>query len=71
MSNEYRKNYGILVGIFNEEELKRGEDDKAIELKQQEYPKCKYINAIETKKDGKRALKVYICELKDLKMNLF
>lgn len=64
-------NYGVLVGIFDEEELKSGKDDLAINKMQEKYPNHKYINSIETKKNGKRALKVYICELKDLRMRMF
>lgn len=64
-------NYGILVGTFDEDELKRREDDIAINKKQEKYPKHKYINCIETKKNGKRALKVYICEFNDLQMRMF
>ncbi len=66
-----RVSYGKLVGVFDEEELKKGLDDKAINKMQEEYPNHKYINSIETKKNGKRALKVYICELKDLRMRMF
>lgn len=66
-----RVNYGILVGTFDEEQLKNGVDDDAINKMQEKYPKHKYINSVETKKNGKRALKVYICELKDLRMRMF
>lgn len=64
-------NYGILVGTFDEEELKSGKDDATINKMQEKYPNHKYINSVETKKNGKRALKVYICELKDLQMRMF
>lgn len=70
MRKNKKLNYGILVGIFDEDQLKRGVDDQAIERMQEKYPNHKYINCIETKKDGKRALKVFICELKDLQMRL-
>lgn len=70
MKKNKKLNYGILVGTFDEEQLKRGVDDQAIEKMQELYPKHKYINCIETKKNGARALKVYICELKDLQMRL-
>lgn len=70
MRRNKKLNYGILVGIFDEDQLRRGVDDQAIERMQEKYPNHKYINAIETKKDGKRALKVFICELKDLQMRL-
>lgn len=63
-----RKNYGILVGTFDEEQLKHNVDEQAIDNMQKLYPTHKYINSVEVKKDGKRALKVYICELKDLQM---
>ena len=66
-----RVSYGKLVGIFDEEELKSGKDDLAINEMQEKYPNHKYINSVETKKNGKRALKVYICELKDLQMRMF
>lgn len=66
-----RVSYGKLVGIFDEEELKKGVDDEAINEMQEKYPNHKYINSVETKKNGKRALKVYICELKDLQMRMF
>lgn len=71
MRKNKRLNYGILVGTFDEEQLKHGVDEQAIERMQEQYPTHKYINAIETKKNGKRALKVYICELKDLQMRMF
>ena len=70
MRKNKKLNYGILVGIFDEDQLKRGVDDQAIERMQEKYPNHKYINSIETKKDGKRALKVFICELKDLQMRM-
>lgn len=70
MRKNKKLNYGILVGIFDEDQLKRGVDDRAIERMQEKYPNHKYINSIETKKDGKRALKVFICELKDLQMRM-
>lgn len=66
-----RVSYGKLVGIFDEEQLKNGVDDDAINKMQEKYPNHKYINSVETKKNGKRALKVYICELKDLRMRMF
>lgn len=70
MRKNKKLNYGILVGIFDEDQLRRGVDDQAIERMQEKYPNHKYINSIETKKDGKRALKVFICELKDLQMRM-
>ena len=70
MDHKYRKNYGILVGIFDEDELKSGKDDDEIAKLQEKFPKYKFINSIETHKNHKRALKVYICELKDLRMKL-
>ena len=66
-----RVSYGKLVGIFDEEQLKNGVDEEAINKMQEKYPSHKYINSVETKKNGKRALKVYICELKDLQMRMF
>ena len=66
-----RVSYGILVGTFDEEQLKHNVDEQAIERMQEKYPNHKYINCVETKKNGRRALKVYICELKDLRMRMF
>lgn len=71
MKRNPRKNYGILVGIFDEEQLKHNVDEQAIDNMQKLHPNHKYINSIETTKNGKRALKVYICELKDLQMRMF
>lgn len=71
MIGKYKKGYGILVGTFDEEQLKHNVDEQAIEEMQKQFPECKYINSIETRKKGKRALKVYICSLKDLRMRLF
>lgn len=68
--NKYKKNWGILVGTFDEEELKNGKDDIEINKMQEKYPKYSFINCIETTKNHKRALRVYICELKDLRMKL-
>lgn len=70
MRKNKKLNYGILVGTFDEDQLRRGVDEQAIERMQEKHPNHKYINSIETKKDGKRALKVFICELKDLQMRL-
>lgn len=64
-------NYGKLVGTFDEEEMEKGIHDIKIEEMQKQYPKLQFINWVETKKNGKRALKVYICELKDLRMRMF
>lgn len=68
--DKYKKNWGILVGTFDEEELKNGKDDIEINKMQEKYPKYSFINCIETTKNNKRALRVYICELKDLRMKL-
>jgi hypothetical protein len=71
MEHKYRKNYGIFVGIFDEEEMDKGIHDIKIDEMQQKYPKYQFINWIETKKNHKRAMRIYICELKDLKLRMF
>ena len=70
MRKNKKLNYGILVGIFDEDELNKGTQDKLIDKMQEKYPKHQFLNWIETKKNGKRAMKIYVCELKDLQMRL-
>lgn len=59
---------GYLVGIFDESQIKNGDDKKAVKKAKAETG-CKYVNTEFVKKGNKIvAMKVYVCDYEQLKM---
>ena len=68
MNNNYIKDLGILIGKFDENDLKNKTDKKVLEKYQQEYPQYKYTNTKIIKEHGVKKLAVYICNVYDMKL---
>ena len=68
MNNIYIKNWGILIGKFDEEDLKNGKDREVLKEYQKEFPEYKYTNTKIIKENNVRKLAVYICSLEDMKL---
>ena len=68
MNNIYIKNWGILIGKFDEEDLKNGKDREVLKEYQKEFPEYKYTNTKIIKENNVRKLAVYICSLQDMKL---
>lgn len=65
---EYVKGKGILVGCFNEQQIKDKEDKVAIR-NMMDTTGYKYTNTEFVKKNGKlTGIKVYVCELDDMEL---
>lgn len=66
----YIKGKGILVGAFNEDDLKQSKD-KAQVKKMKEETGYQYTNTEFVKKNGKIvAMKVYVCTLDDMRVDV-
>ena len=68
MNSIYTKNWGILIGKFDEKDLKSGKDKEVLKEYQKEFPEYKYTNTKITKENNVRKLAVYICSLEDMKV---
>lgn len=68
MNYIYIKGWGIPVGAFNEEELKKGVDREVLKKYQEEYPEYKYVNTKIAKIHNVRKLVIYICNANDFKI---
>ena len=68
MNYIYIKGWGIPVGAFNEEELKKGVDREVLKKYQKEYPQYKYTNTKIIKEHGIRKLAIYICSAEDFRI---
>lgn len=68
MNSIYFKNWGILVGTFDEDDLKQGKDRLELEKYQKEYPQYKYTNTKIIKEHGIRKLALYICSVDDFRI---
>lgn len=68
MNNIYTKNWGILIGKFDEKDLKSGKDREVLKEYQKEFPEYKYTNTKIIKEHNVRKLAVYICSLEDFKV---
>ena len=68
MNNIYLKNWGILVGTFDENDLKQGKDKIELAKYNKEYPQYKYTNTKIIKEHGIRKLALYICSVDDFKI---
>ena len=68
MNSIYTKNWGILIGKFDEKDLKSGKDREVLKEYQKEFPEYKYTNTKIIKENNVRKLAVYICSLEDMKL---
>ena len=68
MNNIYTKNWGILIGKFDEKDLKSGKDKEVLKEYQKEFSQYKYTNTKIIKENNIRKLAVYICSLEDFKI---
>lgn len=68
MNSVYIKNWGIYIGAFDEDELKKGIDREVLKRYQEEYPQYKYVNTKITKINNIRKLAIYICNATDFKI---
>ena len=68
MNSIYTKNWGILIGKFDEKDLKSGKDREVLKEYQKEFPEYKYTNTKIIKEHNVRKLAVYICSLEDFKV---
>lgn len=65
--NIYVKGLGVLVGTFDEYELKKGIDREKIEEKKKETG-LNYVNTKIVKENNIRKLKVWVCNANDFKI---
>lgn len=64
----YIKGKGILVGIFNELDLKNGRDKEAVEKKKKETG-LNYINTeFVRKNDDTVSIRIYVCTVDDIRI---
>ena len=68
MNYIYIKGWGIPVGAFDEEELKKGVDREVLKKYQEEYPEYKYVNTKIEKIHNVRKLVIYVCNANDFKI---
>ena len=68
MNYIYVKGWGIPVGAFDGEELKKGVDREVLQKYQEEYPEYKYVNMKIEKIHNVRKLVIYICNENDFKI---
>ena len=68
MNSIYTKNWGILIGKFDEKELKSGKDKEVLKEYQKEFPQYKYTNTKIIKENNIRKLAVYICSIEDFRI---
>ena len=68
MNYIYVKGWGIPVGAFGEEELKKGVDREVLQKYQEEYPEYKYVNTKIEKIHNVRKLVIYVCNANDFKI---
>ena len=68
MNYIYIKGWGIPVGAFNEEELKKGVDREVLKKYQEKYPEYKYVNTKIEKIHNVRKLVIYVCNANDFKI---
>ena len=68
MNNIYIKGWGICIGAFDEDELKKGIDKEVLKKYQEDYPEYKYTNTKIAKINNIRKLVIYICDTTDFKI---
>ena len=68
MNSIYTKGLGILIGKFDEKDLKSGKDKEVLKEYQKEFPQYKYTNTRIIKENNIRKLAVYICNVDDFKI---
>ena len=68
MEKKYINNLGILVGTFDETDLKTGKDKEILKKYKEKYPEYNYTNTAIIKENNVRKLAIYICNAKDFKI---
>lgn len=68
MNNVYIKGWGIHIGTFDKEELKKGIDEEVLKRYQEEYPQYKYTNTKIVKINNIRKIAIYVCNVNDFKI---
>ena len=68
MNYIYIKDWGIPIGAFNEEELKKGVDREVLKKYQEKYPEYKYVNMKIEKIHNVRKLVIFVCNANDFKI---
>lgn len=68
MEKKYINNLGILVGTFDEMDLKTGKDKRVLKKYKEKYPEYNYVNAAIIKVNDVKKLAIYICNAKDFKI---
>ena len=68
MNSIYTKGLGILIGKFDEKDLKSGKDKDVLKEYQKEFPQYKYTNTKIIKENNITKLAVYICDVDDFKI---
>lgn len=68
MNNIYIKGWGICIGAFDEDELKKGIDKEVLKKYQEDYPEYNYVNTKIAKINNIRKLVIYICDATDFKI---
>ncbi len=68
MEKKYINNLGILVGTFDEMDLKTGKDKQVLKKYKEKYPEYNYVNAAIIKVNDVKKLAIYICNAKDFKI---
>ena len=68
MNSIYTKGLGILIGKFDEKDLKSGKDKEVLKEYQKEFPQYKYTNTRIIKENNIRKLALYLCSVEDFKI---
>lgn len=68
MEKKYINNLGILIGTFDETDLKTGKDKQVLKKYKEKYPEYNYVNAAIIKENDVKKLAIYICNAKDFKI---
>ena len=70
MEKKYISNLGILVGTFDETDLKTGKDKQILKKYKEKYPEYNYTNTAIIKERNVKKLAIYICNAKDFKIKI-
>lgn len=70
MEKKYINNLGILVGTFDETDLKTGKDKEILKKYKEKYPEYNYTNTAIIKENNVKKLAIYICNAKDFKIKI-
>lgn len=68
MNYNYLKNWGIFIGAFDENDLKKGIDKIKVAEYKKIYPQFQYTNAKIKKIGNTKKLLIYLCTAEDFKI---